>query len=581
MAITTRIGRRTFLSLLLILATAITTQNVEAKVFTSSNVLPPSDLSVVERTLQQEVAEQQSGKENSANNAGYIPFEKGTRVRFEDQDGTKMFGIVWDYDSSSQTYTIQWDEDSINEDFSNLKKIEQMVNAAKESKDDRGGDSPISAREQEEDNDDAFDFDFTYEYEDLSDYDSWSVGTHTLLEFADGWFMGEITQFLLSIDKKNATYVVTWSNGATDSFYNELEWVDLMVANAEDYEPWEIGTPAYGYPNPDSEGQESGNSYFGGEITSFEDGVYSVTWSNSDIVGYHDFDLVDSLVNNAAYKVNPSWTDNYNPWPKGTAVTWDFDDGWWEGTITDFADGTYQVTWTDGSSKFYSDLEKVDQMVAFASGEGYQGNLGQPTQHGDSNDNNDNFYAEYYDLETVVYADFQDGSWAGYIDSYENEYYVIRWSDDTVDKFLPGNDIDEMVLQGQSIPEDYNIFPEGTEVYKDFDGTWYWGTIEYSNGGFYTIIWEDGERTTYVSGSEIDEMVNNAYKGDLPFGRIAFALVILSCVGGIAFLVISKKQQRLATVNSQVRDNELVLTERGHADYSDQQSLEGDIPAVV
>ena len=89
MAITTRIGRRTFLSLLLILATAITTQNVEAKVFTSSNVLPPSDLSVVERTLQQEVAEQQSGKENSANDAGYIPFEKGTRVRFEDQDGTK------------------------------------------------------------------------------------------------------------------------------------------------------------------------------------------------------------------------------------------------------------------------------------------------------------------------------------------------------------------------------------------------------------------------------------------------------------------------------------------------------------
>ena len=153
-----------------------------------------------------------------------------------------MFGIVWDYDSSSQTYTIQWDEDNINEDFSSLKKIEHMVNAAKENKDDRGGVSPINAREQEEDNDDAFDFDFTYEYEDLSDYDPWSVGTQMLLEFADGWFMGEITQFLLSIDKKNATYVVTWSDGATDSFYNELEWVDLMVANAEDYEPWEIGT---------------------------------------------------------------------------------------------------------------------------------------------------------------------------------------------------------------------------------------------------------------------------------------------------------------------------------------------------
>jgi len=414
-----------------------------------------------------------------------------------------------------------------------------------------------------------FDFGYTYKYEDLSEYEAWPISTTTLLEFSDGWYEGKISSFSMSSDKKNATYIVTWSDGTADSFSNELEWMDLMVANAEDYQPWEIGTPTYGYPNPAasdfSDGEEATNAYLSGEITAFEDGAYTVTWSNSDEVVYNDFDMVDQLVNNAAIHLDPSWTDNYDPWPKGTPVSWDFDDGWWDGTISDFSDGTYEVTWSDGSSKYYSNLEKIDQMVSFATGEGFIGNLADPeTQPVVYPESDDNIYSEYYALETLVYTEFKDGWWAGYIDSYEGDYYVIRWSDDSVDKFLPGEDMDEMVLYGQYIPEDYGIWPEGTHVYKEFDGTYYSGTIEYSKGGFYTVLWDDGERTTYVSGSEIDEMVENAYKSNMNgFEKTALSILVLGCLGAVVFFVSRRnnKNQQMDSLTEQVKENDLDFNE--------------------
>ena len=290
--------------------------------------------------------------------------------------------------------------------------------------------------------------------------------------------------------------------------------------------------------------------------------------------------MVDQLVNNAATNIDASWLENYDPWPKGTPVTWPFDDGWWNGTITDFSMGSYEVTWSDGSSKYYSSLEKIDQMVAFNAGGGFMGNLGDDnTQYDDFTD----VYGEYYDLQTVVYAEFKDGWWAGYIDSYEGEYYIVRWSDDTVDKFLPGEDMDEMVLNGKHIPADYGIWPIGTRVYKEFDGYWYWGTIEYSEGGFYTILWEDGERTTYVSGSEIDQMVKDAYKGGMgTFAKSALIILVLGCVGGIAFFVIKRKKTNKRSrrqVTESVRESELDLTEENEHRYSDHEDEVLGIPS--
>lgn len=418
----------------------------------------------------------------------------------------------------------------------------------------------------------------TYTYEDLSDYQPWPIGTPALLEFADGWYEGKIANYSLSSDHKNATYIVTWSDGTSDIFFNELEWIDLMVANANDYEPWEMGTPTFGYPNPDA-GQNPDDAFLSGEITGFGEGLYTITWSNGDVLPYSDFDMVDVLVNNAGMNIDPSWMDFYDPWPSGTPVSWDFDDGWWDGTIKGFSDGTYEVEWSDGSTKTYSNLEKIDQMVAFANGDGFIGNLGEhTTPYADFRSEDADPYAEYYDLETVVYAEFQDGWWAGYVDSYQGEYYVIRWSDDSVDLFLPGNDMDEIVANSRYIPKEYGIYPVGTHVLKEFDGIWYWGTIEYSAGGFYTILWDDGERTQYVSGAEIDEMVANAYDtGMSGVGKFALGLFILACFGGIAFFLFKrqKTQQELADLTEQVRENELDLDEGDDSQYSDKPDEEG------
>ena len=111
-----------------------------------------------------------------------------------------------------------------------------MVNSARDS--NNGIDFKVSDPIQKE----GFNFPYHYPYDDLSEYKAWPQGTPVLLEFADGWFMGKVTAFSMTDDKKGATYIVTWSDGATDQFFNELEWVDLMVSNAEDYQPWENGT---------------------------------------------------------------------------------------------------------------------------------------------------------------------------------------------------------------------------------------------------------------------------------------------------------------------------------------------------
>eukprot|EP00534_Pseudo-nitzschia_fraudulenta_P003433 CAMPEP_0201133138 /NCGR_PEP_ID=MMETSP0850-20130426/48053_1 /ASSEMBLY_ACC=CAM_ASM_000622 /TAXON_ID=183588 /ORGANISM="Pseudo-nitzschia fraudulenta, Strain WWA7" /LENGTH=652 /DNA_ID=CAMNT_0047403701 /DNA_START=51 /DNA_END=2009 /DNA_ORIENTATION=+ len=563
----------------------------------------------------------------------YIPHAEGTAVRFQDQDGTWMYGMIARYNSATETYTIRWDEDNVEEDFPDKEQVENLVFSAEKEKItgtkkdndenendgenydwnsdmDEDGDavfanSRVENEESNKDNSgttnnqqsgssyqgevpDNFDFGFTYKYQDLSGYQPWPVGTVTLLEFTDGWYEGKISQFFFSEDKKNATYIVTWSDGTTDNFVNELEWMDLMVANAVDYEPWEIGTPTYGYPNLDAESGvdalKSDSMYLSGNITKFENGAYTIEWSNGDVVVYSDFDMIDELVNNAGQFYYPYGQDNFQPWPMNTPVSWDFDDGWWDGTITGFTDGTYEVTWSDGSSKYYSNLEKINQMVAFAAGDGFIGNLAAPDQL--HNPDQDDYYASwnYYELGTLVYAEFKDGWWAGYIDSYEGDYYVVRWSDDSMDKFLPGDDFDEMVINGQYIPYDYNLWPVGTQVYKDFDGKWHWGTVVYSEGGFYEVVWDDGLTTVNVSGVALDEMVANAQPSGVGFfGKFILIVFSLGVVVGLGLFILKRHQRQgqLTDMTEQVRENEIELDENpSHTEYSDQPEG-GTSPATL
>eukprot|EP00536_Pseudo-nitzschia_multiseries_P002988 jgi/Psemu1/318050/estExt_fgenesh1_pm.C_420014 len=415
-----------------------------------------------------------------------------------------------------------------------------------------------------------FDFNYTYTYNDLTEYEPWPLGTMALLEFADGYYEGKITNYSMSEDKTNATYIVTWSDGTSDSFVNELEWMDLMVENAKNYDPWSIGTPAYGYPNPLAQGAVSKASYLEGKITAFEGGAYTITWSNGDALDYSDFDRVDELVYNAALNSDPDKLDSYEPWPLKTPVSWDFDDGWWDGTITAFKDGTYEVTWSDGTKKDYSNLDKVDQMVAFRAGEGFIGDDGSGDDgnggYDGDNQSGDDFYTKsgYFPAGTLVYAEFKDGWWAGYIDGYDDEYYVIRWSDDSSDNFLPGKAMDEMVDNAQYIASDFDLYPEGTMVYSEFNGDWYYGTVDFSSHGFYEVLWEDGERSIYVAGDTFDQMVKNAYSNGIGvLGTVGIAFLAVAGMAGISFFVIerNKKRRRLVEITEQVQENELDMAE--------------------
>ena len=144
------------------------------------------------------------------------------------------------------------------ENFSDFNKVDKLVqnwkekgNTNEERREGAGDFTNKSSREQQQDSDvkdsvfqsqEQTDLGYTYNYDNLGEYVSYPIGTPALLEFADGWYEGKISDFTLSEDKKNATYTITWSDGTADTFLNQLEWMDLIVANAEAYTPWQIGT---------------------------------------------------------------------------------------------------------------------------------------------------------------------------------------------------------------------------------------------------------------------------------------------------------------------------------------------------
>jgi hypothetical protein len=212
----------------------------------------------------------------------------------------RMSGTIVNFNSVTKAYTIQWDEDDVKEEFSDLDKVDELVKYATEEEkeeivpvvavpqvveevqdeqsdnkdeDDKDydwnndvedEDLPAARVEEDSPNTEAetsntvdnkdepspyqgsvpenFDFGYTYKYDNLGAYESWPVGTPTLLEFQDGYYEGKIQSFDLSEDKSTATYSVIWSDDTSDKFVNELEWMDLMVENAEEYEPWEPKT---------------------------------------------------------------------------------------------------------------------------------------------------------------------------------------------------------------------------------------------------------------------------------------------------------------------------------------------------
>jgi hypothetical protein len=429
-------------------------------------------------------------------------------------------GTIIDFDESVPNYSVKWEDDEIIV-YTDMQQVDQMVQNAYLDDDDV--------------------------YTDLTTYQSWPKGTPVLLEFASGWYEGQITTYEL-INSTYAWYQIDWSDG-TSGQYDDLDLVDEMVQNAEEYDPWTVGTAVY---NANGELDEDVEANLEGTIQSFEDGAYTIEWSNGQLRDYYDFDDVDDLVAAAVRKNGPTadvdGDDAYEPWAIGTEVWYEFDDGWWQGTITDYdaAEKTYDITWSDGSVDTYYDLDKVDQMVYDA-----QDNTEEATDYYD-----DSF--QDYEIGTFVYKEFDDGWWVGNIVAYENGSYTVRWTDNTFDNFdADSQELAEIVDNADNIPDDFDvqIYPIGTPVYLEFDdGNWYHGTIESYQESMYTVEWEDGTSTRHVTGREMDAMV----AAGVPPSRMSGAgiatlsIFILMISLGLAFYIV-KVVERRRTINATVR----------------------------
>jgi hypothetical protein len=200
--------------------------------------------------------------------------------------------------------------------------------------------------------------------------------------------------------------------------------------------------------------------------------------------------------------------EGYDPWKYGTTVYREFDDGWYQGSITAYGQSSYTVAWEDGTTDTFHDLAQVDQMVADA----------QYIPGGNPNDS-----AVVYDPwadGTNVFKEFDDGGYQGTISWYDEStgLYTVTWSDGDVETYPgagAGDEIDQLVeaaaatLEGAGSTTTSPKFEFETVVYKEFEDGWYQGAVTSYEAGVYTVLWSDGTVETYGN-DEISQMVADA-----------------------------------------------------------------------
>jgi hypothetical protein len=122
---------------------------------------------------------------------------------------------------------------------------------------------------------------------------------------------------------------------------------------------------------------------------------------------------------------------------------------------------------------------------------------------------------------------------------------------------------DESTADGtEDATEMDSAYPVGTLVYKQFDGEWWTGTIESSHNGEYAVRWSDDSVEVYDEGPEMDQMVSDAANipssGMKGVGKFFISVLVLVVVGVGAFFGIKmyqrKKQAELAVQNGSALD---------------------------
>ena len=312
------------------------------------------------------------------------------------------------------------------------------------------------------------DFDVVDQMVEDADDKAWDVGTVIYYKWpeAEGWYWGTITAY------DNGVYTTVWSD-VDEEVFTDLDVVDQMVEDADD-EAWDVGTVIY-YKWPGND------DWWWGTITAYENGAYTIVWSDKDEKVFTDRDVVDQMVEDAENQAWDVGTVIYYKWPEA--------DGWHWGTITAYDNGAYTTVWSDKDEEVFTDRDVVDQMVE------------------DAED-------KAWDVGTVIYykRPEAEGWYWGTITAYDNGAYTTVWSDEDVKVFTDITIVDQMVEDA-----DDEAWDVGTLIYNKRPGfdDWRWGTITAYENGAYTTTWSDGDVEVFTDIVVVDQMVQNANeKGD-------------------------------------------------------------------
>lgn len=206
------------------------------------------------------------------------------------------------------------------------------------------------------------------------DYEPWENGTPIYYKFEDGWYQGAITGY-----DSESGYETTWSDGDVE-YFTDLDLVNQMVYDYSSFvrdhddgschDAWPAGTKIWVWED---------NQGWWGQITLCQDGVYTTSWENGDVGYYDEGEDFDKMVTDAKERANnDDPEDNFDKeeavhdfteqtYDIGTIVYKEFEDGWYQGTITAYDDEAgYTVMWEDGDEEVYPAGQEVDQMVADA-----------------------------------------------------------------------------------------------------------------------------------------------------------------------------------------------------------------------
>lgn len=299
-----------------------------------------------------------------------------------------------------------------------------------------------------------------------------------------------------------------------------------------------------------------------GSVVQYSEGVYTVQWADGSVDYYDDFG--DDFLELRLAIQNANGDDDTPPQQAqsasrvggnggievGTPVSY-FDEGWVDGTITRYEDGTYTVVWDDdeGSVDYYddfgNDLMELKRAIGDATGDDdappagmgqrppQQQQGGQPygpapggAGRGDNGD---------FPPGTPVSV-YEEGEWSdGKITQYANGVYSVVWDDGTYDKYNDDGDDYEELKQAvmdangdddaapggaQGGPQEGPRFPNGTPVSSYDDDQWYDGEVVNFRDGNYVVRWyEEGEIETYDSSDkgamkELTKMAEDANGDD-------------------------------------------------------------------